>query len=197
APAENEPNEADEAPDDEAAVVERNRVVDDFGYDSAELTEAMDEDVKATAELIAEHGAPELPVVVTGHTDPAGDADYNLELSERRAEAVAHALREHLDQDIVIETRADGDRSLLEEADDAEQRRVEISYDVLVAPPQPEPEPDAPPEQEAEPEGEEAAQQGPAVGLSLPGGLIVAMTAAGAGTLAGMALERRRDASSA
>ena len=130
--------EGEAAEGGQGSVVERNRVVDDFGYDSAELTETMDEDVQATAELIAEYGAPELPIVVTGHTDPAGDADYNQELSERRAEAVAHALREHLGPDTAIETRAEGDRSLLEEADDAEQRRVEISYDVLIAPPEPE-----------------------------------------------------------
>lgn len=174
---------------EQGSVVERNRTIDDFGYDAAELTEPMAEDVQATAELITEHGAPELPIVVTGHTDPAGDADYNQELSERRAEAVAHALREHLGPDADIETRADGDRSLLEEADDAEQRRVEISYDVLLAPPEPE----TPPEPEEPEADEEAIQEGPAVGLSLPGGLVVTMSAAGAGTLAGMALERRRD----
>ncbi|MBE2997174.1 OmpA family protein [Nocardiopsis sp. HNM0947] len=186
--------DAEEVPEEQGNVVERNRTVDDFGYDSAELTDGMTEDVAATAELIGKHGAPELPVVVTGHTDSAGDADYNLELSQHRAEAVAHALREHLDQDVVIETQAEGDRSLLEEADDAEQRRVEISYDVLIAPPEPEPE--TPPVHEEEPGQDEEAeqQQGSAVGLSLPGGLIVAMTAAGAGTLAGMGLERRRDA---
>ena len=74
--------------EDQGTVVERSRVVDDFGYDSADLSETMAEDVKATAELIADHGAPELPIVITGHTDAAGDTDYNQELPQRDARTV-------------------------------------------------------------------------------------------------------------
>ena len=34
-------------------------------------------------------------VTIAGHTDLRGEEAYNLELSRRRAEAVAHILREH------------------------------------------------------------------------------------------------------
>src|SRR5699024_8251750 len=170
----------------EPRVVDRDRLIDDFGYDDDTLTEAMAEEVRTTADLIDEHGAPELPIVVTGHTDAAGDSDYNLDLSERRAQAVADALRTHLGEDSVIEVRGEGDRALLDSADDAEQRRVEIAYSVLVTPPE------SPAEEQPEPEeGTTQEHTGPAVGLSLPGGLVLAMTALGAGTVAGMALERR------
>lgn len=184
-----------EALGEEAAepfVVERSRVVDAFGYDSATLTEAMDQDLADTAALIAEHGAPELPLVVTGHTDAAGDPDYNLDLSERRARAVADALRTHLGEDTVIEARGEGSRHLLDtdDTDDAaEQRRVEITYGVVVTPPPPEPPPAAEP-----PPGEEPAQEESASGvmLLLSSGLVLAMTTGVAGVLAGMLVERRR-----
>lgn len=171
----------------EPFVVDRTSTVDDFGYDSADLTKDMAEDIDTTARLIADHGASELPIVVTGHTDAAGDPTYNRDLSERRAKAVAAALRTHLGEDVVVEVRGAGVTALLDSEDDAAQRRVEISYGVVVTPP-----PADPPQDGSGTEEEPADEQAtPAVGLSLPGGLILAMAAVGAGTMAGMALERR------
>ncbi|WP_435107152.1 OmpA family protein [Nocardiopsis synnemataformans] len=177
---------------DEPVLVERSRTVDAFGYDSAELTEQMRTNVEASADLISRHGAPEIPIVITGHTDAAGDPDYNLALSERRAEAVADALRTHLGEDgVVIETRGEGDQALLEADDDAEQRRVEISYSVVVAPPTEPTTPAGPDDTGTADDSDDA--QGPAVGLSLPSGLILVMTTGVAGILTGAAIERRRD----
>ncbi|GAB3726763.1 hypothetical protein GCM10027590_32320 [Nocardiopsis nanhaiensis] len=188
--AQNEQEEKDQPEQDPAEpfVVERSAVVDAFGYDSADLTSDMAQDLAATVQLIDQHGAPELPIVVTGHTDAAGDPDYNTGLSERRADAVEQELRTHLGEDADIEVHGEGDRALLEGATDAEQRRVEISYSVVVTPPPPEE-----PGEDAPGHGEQDAeeQQAPAVGLSLPGGLILAMTAGAAGVVAGMAAERR------
>ncbi|MFL1427533.1 MULTISPECIES: OmpA family protein [unclassified Nocardiopsis] len=173
----------------EPFVVERSRVVDAFGYDSATLTEVMEQDLADTAALIAEHGAPELPLVVTGHTDAAGDSDYNLDLSQRRAQTVADALRTHLGEDTVIEVQGEGSRHLLDTDDDAEQRRVEITYGVVVTPPSPEPPSTAEPSP-----GEETAEEESASGvmLLLLSGLVLAMTTGVAGVLAGMLVERRR-----
>ncbi|MEV6820971.1 OmpA family protein [Nocardiopsis dassonvillei] len=178
---------------EEPVLIDRSRTIDSFGYDSAELSEPMRQDVQAVAELIDQHGSSEIPVVVTGHTDAAGDAAYNLDLSQRRAEAVAEQLRTHLGEEITVRAEGEGDRALLDSADDAEQRRVEISYSVLLTPPPP-PAPDTPPAHHS-PENEDAPEETstPAVGLSLPGGLILAMTTGTAGVVAGMALERRRD----
>lgn len=175
----------------EPMVVERSRVIDDFGYDSADLDEAMADDVEATADLIAEHGAPELPITVIGHTDSAGDPDYNRDLSERRAQVVADALRTQLGEDSVIEVHGDGDRTLLDTADDAEQRRVEIGYSVVVTPPS-ESSPAPPPEETGTADEGEVTER-PGLGLSLPGGLVLAMTTTGLGVLGGMALERRHE----
>lgn len=189
--AEAEPEQIEDNPT-EPFVVERSAVVDSFGYDSADLTPGMVEDLEATADLITGHGAPELPIVATGHTDAAGDPDYNRELSERRAEAVAEVLRTHLGEDLVVESHGDGDTALLDEADDDAQRRVEISYSVVVTPPPADPSTGESSEEEVETEqqGESVEERTP-VGLSLPGGLILAMTAGTAGVVGGMVLERR------
>ncbi len=48
--------------------------------------------LEATAQRLIEQDVKK--VLVTGHTDRAGDAQYNLELSQLRAEAVAEILRE-------------------------------------------------------------------------------------------------------
>lgn len=182
--------EADQRDVEEPVLIDRSRTIDSFGYDSAELSEPMRQDVQAIAQLIDQHGSEEIPVVVTGHTDAAGDAAYNLDLSQRRAEAVAEQLRTYLGEEITVRAEGEGDRALLDSADDAEQRRVEISYSVLLTPLPA----DTPPAHHGqENEGAPEETSAPAVGLSLPGGLILAMTTGTAGAVAGMAFERRRD----
>lgn len=184
--------EPDTGEADEPFLVERSRTVDGFAFDSEELDEDIRTDVAVLADLIAQHGAPEVPVTVVGHTDAAGDAEYNLDLAERRAEAVAQELRTHLGEDIAIDTRGQGVRELLdEEVDDSAQRRVEIDYSVLVTP-EPPPEETSPPAQSPSPDKEDSTPHTREIALALPGGLILALTSAAAGTVAGMALERRR-----
>jgi peptidoglycan-associated lipoprotein len=58
-----------------------------FGYDDATLRQEdkalLNEFVEATSEY-----QPDILVTVEGFADPAGDANYNIDLAERRAEAV-------------------------------------------------------------------------------------------------------------
>jgi OmpA-OmpF porin, OOP family len=61
-----------------------------FDFDSAELTPSA---AAVIADLVARIAAAQTPVLVIGHTDGIGTADYNQALSERRAAAVASALR--------------------------------------------------------------------------------------------------------
>jgi len=62
-----------------------------FEFDSAELTqEAYGTLNEISRLLINQYRAPE--ILVTGHTDRIGDADYNQLLSERRAQAVGEFL---------------------------------------------------------------------------------------------------------
>ena len=64
-----------------------------FAFDSAELTPAMRQDLDDLAERLHEsESADQLEIV--GHTDNIGPAEYNMELSQRRAQAVSDYLAE-------------------------------------------------------------------------------------------------------
>lgn len=62
-----------------------------FEFDKATLTLAAEANLLRMAELVRQGG--EGTVTITGHTDSKGDDAYNLDLSKRRAEAVAEWLR--------------------------------------------------------------------------------------------------------
>lgn len=104
-----------------------------FAFDSAELTAPARETIEALTARIADSQGE---ISVVGHTDSVGTLEYNQELSERRAEAVAQVLREHLDDDrpVVTEGRNFSEPVVEESEDDpgaaAHNRRVEISFDV-------------------------------------------------------------------
>jgi outer membrane protein OmpA-like peptidoglycan-associated protein len=53
-----------------------------------------------TFQAVAAHvaNAPQSPLLIVGHTDTAGDADYNLQLSNERAAAVSAYLRNAVDE---------------------------------------------------------------------------------------------------
>lgn len=61
-----------------------------FATDSATVEAESAEALEQMAELL--RSAPELAVYIVGHTDNQGSLDHNLELSQRRANAVVEAL---------------------------------------------------------------------------------------------------------
>jgi len=61
-----------------------------FGFDSAEITGVAFQEMLRLLRFLREY--PSTTAVIEGHTDDRGAADYNLDLSERRAEAVREAL---------------------------------------------------------------------------------------------------------
>lgn len=63
-----------------------------FDTDKAVVKPESGPTLAEIAQLLA--GEPGLSVVIVGHTDSQGDYDYNMDLSERRAAAVAAALAE-------------------------------------------------------------------------------------------------------
>lgn len=61
-----------------------------FTFDSAELTQKSFAILDDTARILTKH--PGLKVTIAGHTDSTGTADYNKNLSQRRAESVMNHL---------------------------------------------------------------------------------------------------------
>lgn len=100
-----------------------------YGFDSYELTPASQESVMELARILNEY--PDTNVMVEGHTDNKGSADYNKGLSERRANSVANYLKMQGVDGTRITTRGLGLESPLEsndtEAGRAKNRRVEIA----------------------------------------------------------------------
>lgn len=68
-----------------------------FPLNSAEIDGRYDDQLAEVAEFLKEN--PETVVEVAGHTDSQGQADYNRDLSTRRAESVAQRLIDNLDVD--------------------------------------------------------------------------------------------------
>lgn len=137
APAEQGEDEAPEVAQDdtEQAPVERTRTVSGFELGSAELTERMRQDLAPTVEMLGDHWDPNVPVRITGHTDPSGDAERNQELSEERARALAEHLTESLGES-APDTEVTGKGSDQEIEGPAQtQRRVEIAYTLAPTPP--------------------------------------------------------------
>ncbi|MDA0564673.1 OmpA family protein [Streptomonospora sp. S1-112] len=108
-----------------------------FEFDEATLTDNAQGELADIAERL--RGASGT-VEVVGHSDGLGDASYNQELSERRAEAVRDALLEELGGDAPdIEASGRGAEEPVAEETDAEgndlpwgraqNRRVEIVFE--------------------------------------------------------------------
>jgi outer membrane protein OmpA-like peptidoglycan-associated protein len=63
-----------------------------FAFDSAELTVEARKELDAVAETLKRPHVDKFDIVISGHTDAVGTAEYNQKLSERRAEAARQYL---------------------------------------------------------------------------------------------------------
>lgn len=131
-----------------------------FAWDQATLTEADREIISQAVEEYRRTGA--VQITATGHTDTSGSAAYNLELSVRRAEAVANELIRQGVPPTEITTVGQGEEDLLVPTADGvrepRNRRVEI---VVPQPPPPAPEAEAAPPLETEPAAPAEEEPGP------------------------------------
>ncbi len=100
-----------------------------FDFDSSVLSEGAERTIGDIASAIAQSGSASINVA--GYTDTSGTAEYNLGLSERRADVVAQALRSAgVSSGIPMTTEAFGEDSLRVPTDDGVRepanRRVQI-----------------------------------------------------------------------
>ncbi len=103
----------------------------EFGFDSAQLRSDWHDALKTLAACMESGGLNGRSVLLTGHTDPRGEDDYNMELGGRRASAVKQAIEVfgvsggRLD----VTSRGKVDAQGTDEATWARDRRVDISLE--------------------------------------------------------------------
>ncbi|GAB2711252.1 OmpA family protein [Halomonas garicola] len=99
-----------------------------FEFDSAKLTRQAEQELSEVAEKL-EHNT-DVRVRIDGHTDSVGSAQYNKELSQRRAESVASYLQSHGIQKNRMNSTGYGEERPVASNDTdagrAENRRVEL-----------------------------------------------------------------------
>ncbi|MCO6184649.1 OmpA family protein [Rhizobium sp. L1K21] len=100
-----------------------------FNYDSAEITPQSIPDLNTLGEALINPRLADARLLLNGHTDAVGSDEYNMDLSERRADAVRHYLISHFG---ISEHRliaiGFGEERLKNRShpDAAENRRVEV-----------------------------------------------------------------------
>lgn len=99
-----------------------------FGFDSAELQAGNARTMDRLAQYLQAN--PEYQILIEGHTDSVGQASYNQQLSERRAEAVRAALAQRgISRDRIRSTGLGEDYPVANNAvpeGRAQNRRVEV-----------------------------------------------------------------------
>ncbi|SFR38356.1 OmpA family protein [Litoreibacter janthinus] len=99
-----------------------------FATDSTRLRPDLQADLRAVAGNLNDY--PNSDVIIVGHTDSTGDASYNQNLSERRAEAVSFVLRNAGVSGARLRTSGQGESQPIASNDSsagrAQNRRVEI-----------------------------------------------------------------------
>ena len=100
-----------------------------FGFDKSQVSIAAEKQLTELAQILNKY--PDTYLLVEGHTDAAGTDEYNMGLSQRRAEAVANVLRQKNIAGERIKTQWYGESqpkySNDTEEDKAKNRRVELA----------------------------------------------------------------------
>jgi outer membrane protein OmpA-like peptidoglycan-associated protein len=100
-----------------------------FGFDSADIDQSSYGTLDTLATALKSGDLYESRFLVNGHTDSKGDDDYNLSLSQKRANAVvAYLVSEHGIEPARLKAIGFGETTLkdVNDGEAAENRRVEI-----------------------------------------------------------------------
>jgi outer membrane protein OmpA-like peptidoglycan-associated protein len=101
-----------------------------FEYNSADLTQAALEQLTPLGEALSSSELASYSFLLEGHTDGSGSADYNMQLSQRRAESVGNFLHQNFGIDAsVLNLVGRGEEVLLtpENPNSPANRRVSIT----------------------------------------------------------------------
>lgn len=105
-----------------------------FNTNSSDIKPGFHSTMNKIADVVVRYGKTSL--TVAGHTDDVGTAQYNQQLSERRAHAVAQYLESHKVQAVRLAIVGKGETmpitSNTTESGRAENRRVEIYVEPIV-----------------------------------------------------------------
>ena len=99
-----------------------------FGFDRSQIQESSKHDLNKTAECIQQ--VADRAVILEGHTDPRGTDEYNIALSEARAQAVADYLaRLGIDPArFRVNPKGEAEASGTDEDSWSRDRRVEVEW---------------------------------------------------------------------
>jgi outer membrane protein OmpA-like peptidoglycan-associated protein len=95
-----------------------------FGFDAYSLTTGTQENLNNLAETLNKYS--DTDILIEGHTDKTGSETYNLNLSQKRGEAVANYLAGKNVKLSRITTKGYGEEQIISESDE-ENRRVEVA----------------------------------------------------------------------
>ena len=96
-----------------------------FGFNSDTIPTEFEATLLSLAKALSSPEAEGQKLHISGHTDPVGSDAFNMELSQRRAEAVGAFLRQNGVAADRIETQGLGETALVSD-DHAKNRRVEF-----------------------------------------------------------------------
>lgn len=103
-----------------------------FATDSATLRPDLQRDLRTVASNLLAY--PDTTVQVLGHTDNVGDASYNLDLSERRAQSVANILAAEGVPSYRVQTSGRGESQPLASNLTAEGRQQNRRVEIVILP---------------------------------------------------------------
>ena len=105
-----------------------------FDFDKSKLKpeakETLDEIIEELSEL-----STDVAIQINGHTDSTGEADYNMNLSEERAHAVADYMKENSDLDSeTMEIQGFGDTEPIASNENEEEREKNRRVEIVINP---------------------------------------------------------------
>ena len=126
--------EMKKAPEYELKLIERGRATlnVEFDYGRAVVEPKYYKDIQGVAEVMKKY--PDMKIIIEGHTDNVGGKEYNLNLSQKRAEAVKKIMVTKFNiKPSMLTAKGFGSSKPIEHNATAEgrqkNRRVEVSID--------------------------------------------------------------------